>query len=439
MSRGFREISRRALCLRAAFGLLAVAAPGCGGASNQEQGASGIPASVEESNKTMEDFMKSKIGEEGRRGNHAAHPDVPVPGLAGRMVPARADLVHHPDPSALPFQARFHANCIEARLHADRVAGGDRHHRGPDRPAAARRPGGARGGPAVASASTTSSRSAWPCTTTTRRRTPSRWGRPWPRTIRPTTTFWNDWSAHAQLLQYLEGSPIFNACNFSLAPEWANNYGYLANSTATNTKINPFTLPLGPERGPAGVDRRQPRVQQQLYGEHGHVDDRLPRGDAEPRERAAEFGALRVPEVLHHRERHRRDIQHGRLLRGDRGRSGPQLLEEAGQGDRGRQQPPGHFSHRCQHRGTRPRPGRHPGVQRQVPGRRGGKQGGGYRWSCGAMGYTMFNTVIPPNGGGRSSGGPAGTTAAPNPATPTTSTPRASIPAGSTSVSATAA
>jgi prepilin-type processing-associated H-X9-DG protein len=30
----------------------------------------------------------------------------------------------------------------------------------------------------------------------------------------------------------------------------------------------------------------------------------------------------------------------------------------------------------------------------------GGKEGGGYRWSTGAMGYTMFNTVIPPNGGG---------------------------------------
>ena len=61
MSHGFRKISRRALCLLAPFGLLAVVAPGCGGASNQEVGATGIPASVEESNKTMEDFMKSKM------------------------------------------------------------------------------------------------------------------------------------------------------------------------------------------------------------------------------------------------------------------------------------------------------------------------------------------------------------------------------------------
>ena len=61
MSRGFREISGRALCLLAAFGLLAVAAPGCGGASKQEEGASTIPPSVQESNKTMEDFMKSQM------------------------------------------------------------------------------------------------------------------------------------------------------------------------------------------------------------------------------------------------------------------------------------------------------------------------------------------------------------------------------------------
>ena len=34
-----------------------------------------------------------------------------------------------------------------SRFHPDRAAGGHRHHRGPDRPAAARRPGGPRGGP----------------------------------------------------------------------------------------------------------------------------------------------------------------------------------------------------------------------------------------------------------------------------------------------------
>jgi len=62
-------------------------------------------------------------------------------------------------------------------------------------------------------------------------------------------TSWNDWSAHAQLLQYIEGGTIFNACNFSLAPEWNGLPGYAANSTATNTKINSFACPSDPNAG----------------------------------------------------------------------------------------------------------------------------------------------------------------------------------------------
>jgi hypothetical protein len=61
MSRGFRKISERALCVLAAFGLLAVAAPGCGDApKKKEEGASASPANVQESNKNMENYQKSQ-------------------------------------------------------------------------------------------------------------------------------------------------------------------------------------------------------------------------------------------------------------------------------------------------------------------------------------------------------------------------------------------
>jgi hypothetical protein len=61
MSHGFRKNSGRALCLAAAFGLLAVATPGCDDAApKKEEGASPIPKSVQESNKNMEDFMKAQ-------------------------------------------------------------------------------------------------------------------------------------------------------------------------------------------------------------------------------------------------------------------------------------------------------------------------------------------------------------------------------------------
>jgi prepilin-type processing-associated H-X9-DG protein len=255
--------------------------------------------------------------------------------------------------------------------------------------------------PAAPSASTTSSRSAWRCTTTSRRRTRSRLGASLnPYDTANNTSYWSNWSAHAQLLQYLEGSPIYAACNFSLAPEWANNYGYRANSTATNTKINPFVCPRTRTR--ASRRRRAPASgpTTATWGAWARRRSATPRRRRTPRTRSRVRGLFAYQRSYDHRERHRRDVQHGRLLRGDRGRSGRQLLEEAGQGDRRLRQPQGRLLPRRQHRGARPRPGRHPGVQCQIPVRRGGQQGGGYRWSCGAMGYTMFNTVIPPNGGG---------------------------------------
>jgi prepilin-type N-terminal cleavage/methylation domain-containing protein/prepilin-type processing-associated H-X9-DG protein len=63
------------------------------------------------------------------------------------------------------------------------------------------------------------------------------------------TTYWSDWSAQAMLLPYVEQGPLYNACNFSWAPEWANNQGYLTNSTVYLTKINNF---LCPSDSPAG-------------------------------------------------------------------------------------------------------------------------------------------------------------------------------------------
>lgn len=60
MSCGFRKNSGRVVCLLAVLGLLAVAAPGCSDATTKEGGASPVPASVQKSNKNMEDFMKSQ-------------------------------------------------------------------------------------------------------------------------------------------------------------------------------------------------------------------------------------------------------------------------------------------------------------------------------------------------------------------------------------------
>ncbi len=59
MSRGFRQLLGRVPCLLAIFSLLAFAAPGCGDSAKKGDGASQLPPSVQESNKNMEDFMKT--------------------------------------------------------------------------------------------------------------------------------------------------------------------------------------------------------------------------------------------------------------------------------------------------------------------------------------------------------------------------------------------
>jgi hypothetical protein len=62
MSHGFRKSSGRALCLLAVLGLLAAAAPGCGESTTgkQEAAAGKVPTVVQDSNKNMENFMKSQ-------------------------------------------------------------------------------------------------------------------------------------------------------------------------------------------------------------------------------------------------------------------------------------------------------------------------------------------------------------------------------------------
>ncbi|WP_250847180.1 DUF1559 domain-containing protein [Aquisphaera insulae] len=53
----------------------------------------------------------------------------------------------------------------------------------------------------------------------------------------------NPWSAHAQVLSYLELSTVYNAVNFSFAPAQALNLAYYTNSTVLYTPLNVFICP----------------------------------------------------------------------------------------------------------------------------------------------------------------------------------------------------
>jgi prepilin-type N-terminal cleavage/methylation domain-containing protein/prepilin-type processing-associated H-X9-DG protein len=53
---------------------------------------------------------------------------------------------------------------------------------------------------------------------------------------------WNDWSIHAQLLPYMEQSPIYNAINFNF-PAVASAIGSATATTALYVKVNSFLCP----------------------------------------------------------------------------------------------------------------------------------------------------------------------------------------------------
>ena len=63
----------------------------------------------------------------------------------------------------------------------------------------------------------------------------------------PCTT-WNNWSAHAMMLNYLEQAPLYNAINFMMEGR-GSDYASSANATAYNAKIAVFLCPSDPNAG----------------------------------------------------------------------------------------------------------------------------------------------------------------------------------------------
>ena len=188
------------------------------------------------------------------------------------------------------------------------------------------------------------------------------------------------WSAQALLLPYLEQKPIYDAINFS----WG--CGALTGRREhqrDGLQHQDCQLPL-PVRRPGGEEQyeqlsRQPGPQHvQCFGQGGRP--------------------VPLCKLLLVRRYHRRHVEHGRLLRGDRRRRERQadnLGNSTGQVGGGAA-----FN-------LFDVTGRQADIAKDVavcmaswadPAKRTGGRGG--RWGWGSMGANIFNTVIPPNGGG---------------------------------------
>ena len=66
------------------------------------------------------------------------------------------------------------------------------------------------------------------------------------------TTSWNCWSAQAMMAGYMEQTALYNAMNFSWAPEWGGTQAYPINSTVVTTVVNSYLCPSDGYAGKSG-------------------------------------------------------------------------------------------------------------------------------------------------------------------------------------------
>jgi prepilin-type N-terminal cleavage/methylation domain-containing protein/prepilin-type processing-associated H-X9-DG protein len=198
-------------------------------------------------------------------------------------------------------------------------------------------------------------------------------------------TNWCNWSAHAMLLGYLEQQPLYNAANFNWSPEWANNISYFINSTVNLARVETF---ICPSDGISGRDGWR----NNYFVSQGTTTYNLFDGQ----DATGLFG--------HHRAYGIQDVTDGTSNTIAMSESLVNRPDKAlGIKGNGTGQASGTTTS-----------GRYDGTDRglqavqadlnictqryQTPGQIG--NGPGTRWAVGAMGYTIFNTIVPPNGGG---------------------------------------
>jgi prepilin-type N-terminal cleavage/methylation domain-containing protein/prepilin-type processing-associated H-X9-DG protein len=203
-------------------------------------------------------------------------------------------------------------------------------------------------------------------------------------------TSWNDWSAQALLLNYLEQGPIYNAINFSFAPAWAGNLCYAVNQTATSTVINTF---LCPSDGNAGKDGWL----NSYAASQGTTTYGYPFNDADWTNYHKSTGAFayqRAYSLAQFKDGTSNTIAYSEFLVNDPS-SGPVPGKATGNTGSG-----GHLAYDANTAGLANVQADWQACTTKFQGAGGVGNGPGSDWSVGAMGYSIFNTVVPPNGGG---------------------------------------
>ena len=117
-------------------------------------------------------------------------------------------------------------------------------------------------------------------------------------------TDWGTWGCLAMMLPFLEQQPIYNAANFTWDPWWSS-YNSQWDGTAVNSTV--FRTNLSSFMCPSDGLWAQNICNNNYYGSLGTTT--VTCGDDLDRD-------LRTPTNVFDRRRHRRDVEHDRLLRG---------------------------------------------------------------------------------------------------------------------------
>ena len=228
------------------------------------------------------------------------------------------------------------------------------------------------------------------------------------------------------MLGYMEQTPLYNAINFSYAPEWANNPAYFINLTVSNSIIATF---LCPSDGNAGKINNNGNPAMNSYAaSQGTTTFGYPFDDNNYTLYHKSTGSFAYQQAYS-------------IAQFSDGTSNTVAYSEWVVNNSNPGQKPGNATGNAGTTANRTNDTESIGTSLQQSiqivqsdwnlcstkfmsaGNAGVGNGPGFRWTTGAMGYTMFNTVVPPNGGGTIKWTHAGWTAASRPSTPTTSTP----------------
>jgi len=211
----------------------------------------------------------------------------------------------------------------------------------------------------------------------------------------PGATYtWSNWGANAQLLNFLEQTPVYNSINFNWAPEpysepTTQDAGYSSpggfiNATAYNTKINMF---LCPSDGNAG------RVNNNSY--HASVGTTTNNIDRNPKGSSGLFAFQACYSLADVTDGTSNTVAYAEALCGDTTTASP--VRANGTGNSGSSQAANLLDVNSA------------GLAKLQTDLNActtkfktafTADDRGYRWGAGMMGYSLFNTVMTPNGGG---------------------------------------